>query len=591
MKTLFYRFSVFLAALGIAGCARTLPFRATGAQAAYERAWVDQDSKEPESQKTRDGQLRLAANKEGSTPPDKMHRRNSGRPIHRTELDDEAMPVLDKEADLDDYLAYAALKNPGLQAAFNRWKAALERIAQVESLPDPKLTYGFFIRRVETRVGPQRQRLSLSQAIPWLGKLRLRGKRAGEAAEVEKRRYDQLELELFDKVKNAYAELYYLGRSITITEDNLILLANWEKVARAKYRVGTAPHAAVIKAQVELGKLEDLLETRRKLKPPLEARLNALLGRPAPARIPWPESLPHDPIQVDVDDLFAELAESNAELKVYDAKISTANVGIALAKEDYYPDFGASLSYNETGGALNPDADDSGKDAIMAAFSVTLPVWRKKLRAGLLEAQLRERMVRLQREDRVNRLESQLAGAFFQLDDAQRKIFLYRDTLLPLAMESLKATGAAFAAGRTDFLNFIDAQRILLEFELSLERALADHLQSQATIERLINRRLTAKTNTEASDPLAPAHNETLPKDDVPVRHEIPAKDGLPADEPPTTGNGLPADSQGLPNSPSAPERPFGKPDTPFGKPESKSPIRPATTRHSDATDEKEPQK
>ena len=72
---------------------------------------------------------------------------------------------------LSDYLAYAALHNPGLKAAFNRWKAALEKIPQVNSLPDPRFTYAYFIENVETRVGPQRHKLDISQTFPWFGKL------------------------------------------------------------------------------------------------------------------------------------------------------------------------------------------------------------------------------------------------------------------------------------------------------------------------------------------------------------------------------------------------------------------------------------
>ena len=42
--------------------------------------------------------------------------------------EDVALPKLNEAARLDDYLAFAALNNPGLESAFNLWKAALERI-------------------------------------------------------------------------------------------------------------------------------------------------------------------------------------------------------------------------------------------------------------------------------------------------------------------------------------------------------------------------------------------------------------------------------------------------------------------------------
>ena len=78
---------------------------------------------------------------------------------------------LTTDISLEKLLTYAAYHNPELEAAFDRWKAALEKIPQVRALPDPRLTYAYYIENVETRVGPQRHRLDLSQTFPWFGKL------------------------------------------------------------------------------------------------------------------------------------------------------------------------------------------------------------------------------------------------------------------------------------------------------------------------------------------------------------------------------------------------------------------------------------
>jgi len=72
---------------------------------------------------------------------------------------------------VQDYLRYAALNNAGLKAAFEQWRVAIEQIPQAEALPDPKFTYGYFIREVETRVGPQRQKFGIMQVFPWFGKI------------------------------------------------------------------------------------------------------------------------------------------------------------------------------------------------------------------------------------------------------------------------------------------------------------------------------------------------------------------------------------------------------------------------------------
>jgi outer membrane protein TolC len=119
------------------------------------------------------------------------------------------LPELDENSGLSDYLAYAALNNPGLEAAFNRFKAALDRVPQVKSLPDPRFTYKYFIEEVETRVGPQRQGFEISQVFPWFGKLDLRGDVAGQAAQAARERYEAVKLKLFFEEKYCYCKREY----------------------------------------------------------------------------------------------------------------------------------------------------------------------------------------------------------------------------------------------------------------------------------------------------------------------------------------------------------------------------------------------
>ena len=86
---------------------------------------------------------------------------------------------------------------------------------------------------------------------------------------------------------------------------------------------------------------------------------------------------------------------------------------------------------------------------------------------------------------RLLSLEASAARALFDYRDAERKLRLYRDSLVPKAEQSLKATSAAYEAGAGDFLDVLDAERVLLEFHLSRERALADRVRSFAELEML----------------------------------------------------------------------------------------------------------
>jgi outer membrane protein TolC len=435
--------------------------------------------------------------------------------------DDVALPTLNELADLDDYLAYAALNNPGLEAAFNRWKAALERVPQEESLPDPRFTYRYFIREVETRVGPQKQALGLSQMFPWFGKLELRGSVAAAAAEAARQRYEDTKLKLFFEVKEAYYEHYFLGRAIDVVRENLQLVQYLESIARARYKTASFGHHDVIRAQVEVGKLEDQLNSLTDLLTPVVARLNAALNRPSHLTLPLPPKIPDEELITADADVLKRLAQKSPVLRALDHEIERARQGVALARKNYYPDLIFGVDYTNVGDAVrsspqgfsNPAAlrsasrisggmgdlidaygigkslspgsrsDDSGQDVWMLSLSMNIPVWHGKYAAGEREARARYLGALGDRTQQENSLAAIVQRALYEYRDAERKITLYRDVLIPKAKESIGSTETAFRSGSASFLDLVDAERSLLEFELSFERALANRAQRMAALE------------------------------------------------------------------------------------------------------------
>jgi len=189
---------------------------------------------------------------------------------------------------LQDYLRYAALNNAGLKASFEQWKAAVEQVPQAKSLPDPTFTYGYFIEEVETRVGPQRQKLGIMQVFPWFGKIEARTDAAAAAAKAARKRYEAKKLKLFFEVREAFHEYAYLAKAVEIAKENVELIQHFEEVARTKYTAAAASHPDVIRAQMELAKLEDQLETLEHLREPVVAELNAVLNRRSLEILPWP---------------------------------------------------------------------------------------------------------------------------------------------------------------------------------------------------------------------------------------------------------------------------------------------------------------
>ncbi len=401
---------------------------------------------------------------------------------------------------LENYLRYAALHNPGLEAAFLRWKAALERSPQVRSLPDPRLTYSYFFTRVETRVGAQRQRIGVAQTFPWFGKLRLKGDIALAEAQAVYHQFQAKKLSLFYEVKDAYYELYYLGRAIAIAEENLDLLKRLEAAARARYRVGAAGHADLIRAQVELGKLEDRVRTLKDLRPALAARLNAALNRPSSAPVPQPVDPPTGRLELKDEQVLAFAQRRNPALRSLDARLKKSREGVALARKNYFPDVTLGLSYIDTASARQR-VSESGKDPIVGTVSINAPIWYRKYRAADAEARAKWRAAAYDKADARNRLDARLKLALFKYRDAERKIDLYKNTLTPEAKQSLAAAETAYKAGRLEFLNLIDAERVLLAFQLAYERALADRAQRLAEIEMLMGREAAVAADASPASP------------------------------------------------------------------------------------------
>jgi outer membrane protein TolC len=403
----------------------------------------------------------------------------------------DSLPVLDESANLNTYLEYAALNNPDLKAAYYRWTAAMEKIPQVRSLPDPLFNYGYFIQSVETRVGPQRHRFEIRQTIPWFGKLKSRGGVAEQAANSLWENYEAVKLDLFFAVKKIYYELGYLNRALEVMNENVQLLVYLENVVLSKYRSGIAPHSSLIKAQVELDKLRDRLNSLKDLQRPVKAQMNSLLNRESHALIPKIQKIELDTILFTNTQLIDSLVRNNPQLKSSEFRMNMEKETIHLAKQSYIPDISLGLEYIDIGDALNPNTIDSGKDALIAKVGINLPIWLGRNKAAVNEAKARYVSAKEYQENQQNELVSRLEVVLYQFREAERKLNLYKGLLLPRADQALNVTQSAFESGKVDFLDLIDSQRTYLEFELALERARADYMQRLAELGMLTGKEIS----------------------------------------------------------------------------------------------------
>jgi outer membrane protein, heavy metal efflux system len=393
------------------------------------------------------------------------------------------------DALLEDYLAYAAANNPALRAAFYRWRAAVERIGQATALPDPMVGYGYFLEDFTARRAMEQHVFELSQTFPWFGKLQLRGDAAALAADSAAQEYEAARLGLFLDVRRAHAELYQLGREIELMEANLQLLGQAEAIVRSRFRLGQAMHADLARVQVELGRMEDRLRQVSDMRRPATARFNMVLNRAADAPIALPREIRDDRLGGEPGELLAALLRDNPRLHALETDVERERTEARLAGREYYPDVTVSAM-----------AAIRGEDPLLARISINLPIWREKYAAGVREANARRIATAYMRHDEVNRLSAELQEALYEHDDAQRRLELYGGTLIPKATESRQASLAGLQAGTTSFLELLDAERTLLEFQLAESRARADRAIALARLDALVGRPVPRSTVRVAPD-------------------------------------------------------------------------------------------
>ncbi len=257
----------------------------------------------------------------------------------------------------------------------------MEKSGYTGALPDPNFTFGYFVESIETRVGPQKSRAALRQTLPWFGKRGAQKDVSLEAASAAYERFQSEKLAIFYRVKSAYYEYYFLGRDIAITRDNLELLKFWESVIRARYRVALTQHPDVIKAQVELGRLEDRLLSLEDRIEPAEARLRAAVGLVGDGALMIPEAITVDETDFNKEDVSVRVMANNPDLRSLDFIVREQSANKRHAGKTSWPDLTVGVEYFGIGDAIDPTIKDSGKDAWMASVGAQRPdlVWQKQV--------------------------------------------------------------------------------------------------------------------------------------------------------------------------------------------------------------------
>jgi outer membrane protein TolC len=418
--------------------------------------------------------------------------RNAGPSAGQPRADERSPQNLDarvlESAELEHYLAFGLANSADLRAAEEHWRAALERVEQASALPDPRFSYGEFLEEVQTRTGPQERRFGVSQAFPWPGRLDAQADLAEHQAEASWQRVLARRLEVGAAIEVAFHEYAYLGRERSITVQRIELLHGLEPVVQSRVRAG-AGQEDLLRLQVEIGRLEDDLAGIERRRPVLSARLAHAMNLtevPGGGMLPVPELTEPSTRSVEVEALHGRARERNPHLGELSRELDVRRQAEELAEYARTPSFNVGLDYIQTGDAVAPATSGSGDDPILVRVSVSLPIWPSSYAAGEREARHLFRASRERRDAAESALRANVEEEAYRVDEAARRIGLYRDSLIPRASESLALTMASYRTGTATVLDLIDSERALLEFELSFWRSCREYRQGDARLRALL---------------------------------------------------------------------------------------------------------
>lgn len=386
----------------------------------------------------------------------------------------------------ENYFRVAAENNPGLQAIYKEYEAALQKVPQVNTLPDPLFSFGYFISPAETRVGPQQAKFSLTQMFPWFGTLKAQGNAAALMAEAKFQIFIDARNKLYFKVASAFFPLHELNDWIKIEQENIRIIESYKTIATKKFENGNGTMVDVLRSDIILNEARTNFNILRNKEKPLLTTFNKLLGRPVNEKVEINDSLK----MVHISDNFRKdsLISANPGLKAMDLKIQAGKSGELAAQKQGLPKLGVGLDYVMVGERNDITMPDNGKDVLMPMVSITIPIFRSKYKASVKEAQLIQENYLHQKEEAANILIINYEMLWFEIQKQKQLLSLYEQQI-QTSQQSLNLLFTSYRNSGREFEEVLKMQQQLLKYQKMKATALVEYQIALAKLNYL-----TAKT-------------------------------------------------------------------------------------------------
>jgi len=395
-----------------------------------------------------------------------------------------SVSVKSQDLNLDKYLKIAEENNPAIQAEFRAYKADLEKINQVNTLPEPTLSLGYFVSSPETRFGPQQAKLGITQMFPTWGSLDAKEQQFAIQAKATYEKYLFSKKQLYFKVKKLWFELYLTKKSISVLNKQLQIFEGLLKQATSNFEHNNSGMINVLRFQMQRDEIINKITLLTDEKLAKEKVFNILINQDVNTEITRTDSLYYDATQEFSSD---SISTNHNLIKGYDAKLKSAEYKIKTAKLNSYPRIGVGLDYVFVGKRPDMDFSENGKDIIMPMVSLSLPLWRKKYKAGVYESTFRSEQIDFEKQSVKNSLLTSYQKAILQRRTAFSNLELYKELLIK-ANQAVKIAETAYTTSGKDYSTVLELQNIILAYELKSAKAETELAIAVAQLEFLCGR-------------------------------------------------------------------------------------------------------
>jgi outer membrane protein TolC len=387
---------------------------------------------------------------------------------------------------LDQAQRLAVADDPAVVQRRHLARAQREQAVADGELPDPKVRFGLAnfpadnFSRTDT---PMTQiKVGVVQAFPAGSTLTYRRRRTETLAEVEEALEDDRRRQVVRDVRLAWLDVYHEARAREVIDHSRRYFEKLAAITEDQYAAGRARQQDVIRAQVELSRLDDRRTRILAREDQARARLAKWVGDAG--RHPLPDQLPELPA-LPQPDQARERLPLHPLILAENARISANRLGSDIAREQYKPGWALDVSYGQRGGQ-DPDGSDR-PDLVSAMVVMDLPIFPDKRQDRRLAASEQKAMAAKEaRDERLKELVQQLDAEFASWTRLGERERLYLERLLAETRANVEAATTAYQAGVTEFINLMRAQITDLDTRLDQLAVRVDRAKAQARLLYLV---------------------------------------------------------------------------------------------------------